>query len=267
MISPSLITASWRQASIPRQLRLKRVRVRFNLRKLNYTTPATSRQLAFHPLPVTQTTQSQTSFLTSSTLPSAIGTVYPCIPIPTPSSLLDTLASLEESIGREQWERFCRRLENGFDFITNEIYNSWKAMIMQIERQNAVCPCKSACSCSCQGIGFCDCGSVLSSRQLLLIPPAASSVREHMPSPRHLRKASVTLCLNQCGRSARGNIKGTKLNPGNQSITGMVFLDVVNSEKERKRREKERMCQVGRGEEEKIGRKKRKKGKRKRSKS
>lgn len=116
-------------------------------------------------LPVTQTAQSQTSFLTSSTLPSAIGTAYPCIPIPTPStssspsspSLLDTLASLEESIGREQQERFRRRLKNGFDVTTDEIYNSWKAMIMQIERQEGVCPCKSACSCSCQGLGFCDC--------------------------------------------------------------------------------------------------------------
>ena len=110
-------------------------------------------------------TPSQTSFLTSSTLPSAISTAYPCIPIPTPStslspsspSLLATLASLQESIGRKQWERFRRRLENGFDVTTDSVYNSWKAMIMQIERQKGVCPCKSASACSCQGLGFCNC--------------------------------------------------------------------------------------------------------------
>ena len=59
-----------------------------------------------------------------------------------------------------------------------------------------------------------------------------------------MRKTSVTLCFDQCRRSVqevseRKCQRNKNLDPGNQCITGKVFLDAVNSEKERKRREKE----------------------------
>ena len=61
-------------------------------------------------------------------------------PGPMPSSpLLATLASLEESISREQRKQgFCCYLKNGFGATTSEVGNSWKAMIMQITRQEGV---------------------------------------------------------------------------------------------------------------------------------
>ena len=205
-------------------------------------------------LPVTP---SQTTFLTSSTLPSAIGTAYPGIPIPTSStslspsspSLLATLASLEESIGRKQRERFRRRLENGFDVTTDEVYNSWKAMIMQMERQKGVCPKKSTCACSCQGLGFCDClgqevdlresikqsppvtdpPSILSPRTHAISKPSGDVIIEEDPCDIMLQPVQEV--------SARKRQRNKDLDPGNQCITGKVFLDAINSEKERKRRD------------------------------
>jgi len=41
-----------------------------------------------------------------------------------PSPQLDTLASLEESIWREQRELFCHHLKKGFDVTTSEVNNS-----------------------------------------------------------------------------------------------------------------------------------------------
>jgi len=41
------------------------------------------------------------------------------------SSQLAALVSLEESIGREQRERFCCHLENAFDVTTSDVNNSW----------------------------------------------------------------------------------------------------------------------------------------------
>ena len=111
--------------------------------------------LSQSPIILSSSPGNEPQVLSSSTSnQSSIDTAYPNNPGPMCSSAwlprsypytnkFDVLVSLEEGIGRDQWEGFCRRLENGFDVTTGEVYNNWKALVMQ----NTGCPCKSACSC------------------------------------------------------------------------------------------------------------------------
>ena len=165
---------------------------------------------------------------------------------PSSPSLLASLASLEESIGREQRERFRRRLKNGFNVTADEVYNRWKAMITQIKRQEGVCPCKSACSCSCQGLGFCNClgcrvgphESIEKSLPPMDPPSILSPTAYSISTPSGDIFIEEDLCdiMLQPVREVSGKKRqrNRDLDPGNQCITGKVFLDTVNSEKERK---------------------------------
>ena len=127
-------------------------------------------------------------------------------------------------------------------------------MVTQIERQDGVCPCKSACSCSCQGLGFCDClgravglhlhesteksppvtdpPTILSPRAYAISTPSGDVVIEEDLCDIMLRPVREVRGERKCQRNR-------DLDPGNQCITGKVFLDAINSEKERKRREQE----------------------------
>ena len=46
--------------------------------------------------------------------------------------IFDALVSLEKRVGRQQRDRFRRRLENGFDLTSDEVYHEWKTLRSQV---------------------------------------------------------------------------------------------------------------------------------------
>ena len=95
------------------------------------------------------------------------------------SAAYETLTSLEKRIGRTERERFRRRFQNGYDIDGDHQYDTWRELSRDIggDKVNANCPCQSACHCTCDGFGFCDClqmGCPLLPT-MLSVPPAATS--------------------------------------------------------------------------------------------
>ena len=74
-----------------------------------------------------------------------------------PGFILQTLVALEIDLVREGRERYRHRLENAYDVPGDDLYYSWKNMVVKLGGRNGQCPCATACSCSCGGIGFWDC--------------------------------------------------------------------------------------------------------------
>ena len=77
---------------------------------------------------------------------------------PSPSTF-EQLISLEEQMEQQGHERYWRRLENGFDVVSDEAYNMWKSLVLSLggPEVDGMCPCNSACHCTCHDLGFCDC--------------------------------------------------------------------------------------------------------------
>ena len=109
------------------------------------------------------------------------------------SSAYEALISLENKIGKVQREKFRRRFQNGYDVPGDHQYYAWLDLFMEIGGgdNSGDCPCNSACSCSCAGIGFCDCLNdgcfprrKSAARSLAFLPtPSAPSTPPAPPSP------------------------------------------------------------------------------------
>lgn len=82
-----------------------------------------------------------------------------------------------------------------------------------------------------------------------------------------MTKTFVTLCCNPRleVRGARKRQKNKDLDPGNQCVMGKVFLEAINSEKERKKKESARSAEDKKWKLEEKKKKERKKGSRERT--
>ena len=141
------------------------------------------------------------------------------------TEVFDALVSLEQRIGREGRVRFRRRPENGFDLTSDETYNEWKLLVNQVSQQRGRCPCKSACLCSCSGLGFFDCvchGVCATGSHEPPTSPKTSSTENPQslvsPWPYTISTPSADVFIDQW-------------------ISGRIFLEAITLKKERKRKE------------------------------
>ena len=182
------------------------------------------------------------------------------------SSVYKTLISLEKRIGRTERERFRWRFQNGYDVDGDHLYDTWQELFREIrgEKVNGNCPCQSACLCSCEGIGFCDClqmacpllQTMLSVQPAATLPVNQSAEIQVFPSPPsseplpytistpcgtvHIDEDLCSIMLDPRRKTSTTNRKrrNNALNPSNSCITGQLFVAALQSENKRKERER-----------------------------
>ena len=184
-----------------------------------------------------------------------VDTVTSSPEVPEVASVCETFVALEKNIGRTVREKFRRRFQNGYDVPGDHEYYVWRDMFVKLggEDDSGACPCKSACSCPCAGIGFCECfnGAATSPtvsspvvrrvvQQDPLTPPNATQPFK-ISTPSGDVQIDEELCsiMLQPMREVSGKRKrvARNLDPGNKCITGQVFLEALRSENARKERE------------------------------
>ncbi|KXJ15434.1 Jerky protein [Exaiptasia diaphana] len=160
-------------------------------------------------------------------------------------SLLN-LTNLEKILGKEQRDKFRKRIENGYDLANDSLYNTWRDLFFAAggsAENESGCPCNGACCCTCKGLGYCDC---IASTDMVMYSPDQS--HQQQPAPLHqisTPQGQITLDPDLCDImllpkkqvSKKRKQRNKDLDPGNKCITGTTFLNALRSERERKERE------------------------------
>jgi hypothetical protein len=158
-------------------------------------------------------------------------------------AILQDLISIVKIIGTADRDKFRKRYENGYDLTHDSLYNKWSEIFMKVQdAKSGHCPCYGACTCLCEGIGYCECVATITQQ----ISPSTPNT---LPSNNHSYTIStpsgdVEVDEELCGimlmpkKSANGSKKVRRsLNPSNTCITGEVFLQALRSESERRGKE------------------------------